>query len=122
MVYLYVGIAGFFGAILRYVISLVILYENVYFPYATLFVNLLGSFLFAILTSAVFEKFRLSSNIRIALTTGFFGSFTTFSALSIETVFLFQHGYLFSGIIYIFISLLGGWLMVYLGLLFGKRG
>lgn len=114
MVYFWVGIAGALGATLRYLLG-VTLYTNSSFPYATLITNLIGSFLLAWLTTQVFKKLDISSTTATAIGTGFVGSFTTFSTLSIETVQLFQKGDFLLGVFYIFVSLVGGLLMSRLG-------
>ena len=114
MVYLLVGIAGSLGAILRYLIGLS-LFTNSAFPYATLSINLIGSFLLAWLTTQFFKNTSISPVIATAIGTGFVGSFTTFSTLSVETVQLFQSGSIGLGILYVFVSLVGGMLMSRLG-------
>ena len=96
MVYLFVGIAGSLGAILRYLIG-ISLFTNSSFPYATLSINLIGSFLLAWLTTRFFKRTSLSPVIATAIGTGFVGSFTTFSTLSVETVQLFQRGAIRTG-------------------------
>ena len=114
MIYLFVGIAGSLGAILRYLIG-ISLFTNSSFPYATLSINLIGSFLLAWLTTRFFKRTSLSPVIATAIGTGFVGSFTTFSTLSVETVQLFQRGAIGLGVLYVFISIVGGLLMSRLG-------
>ena len=98
MVYLFVGIAGSLGAILRYLIG-ISLFTNSSFPYSTL----------------IIKRTSLSPAIATAIGTGFVGSFTTFSTLSVETVQLFQRGAIGLGVLYVFISIVGGLLMSRLG-------
>ena len=62
------------------------------FPYGTLTVNLLGSCLMGGLMYAGMEAAALSTTLRLALTTGVMGGFTTYSAFSYETLRLFQDG------------------------------
>lgn len=107
MIYIYIGLAGALGAILRYSIGILIMAEHV-FPYATLLVNLIGSFLLAWLNYGLFKRFHLDEKLKTAITTGFVGSFTTFSAVSVETVELFQNQSVLLGCIYILVSLIGG--------------
>ena len=114
MVYLLVGIAGSLGAILRYLIG-ISLFTNSAFPFATLCINLIGSFLLAWLTTHFFKQTSISPVITTAIGTGFVGSFTTFSTLSVETIQLFQSGSIGLGILYVFISIVGGMLMSQLG-------
>jgi len=62
------------------------------FPYGTLAVNLLGSFLLAGLMFAGVEAAAMPPNLRIALTTGVMGGFTTYSTFSYETMRYLQDG------------------------------
>jgi CrcB protein len=62
------------------------------FPYGTLAVNLLGSFLLAGLMFAGVESAAMPPNLRIALTTGAMGGFTTYSTFSYETMRYLQEG------------------------------
>lgn len=54
------------------------------FPYGTLFVNVLGSFIIGLLVEALAEKFNASLELRALMVTGFLGGFTTFSAFSLD--------------------------------------
>nr|WP_304214677.1 fluoride efflux transporter CrcB [Fredinandcohnia onubensis] len=115
MVYLLIGIAGFLGAILRYCIGFVLFDESAVFPFATLTVNLIGSFLLSWFTTALVERLSIPANLKAAIGTGFVGSFTTFSTLSVETVTLVKTEELFLAFIYIFASIIGGLIMSRLG-------
>lgn len=120
MIYLLVGIAGALGAILRYLIGSS-LFINTLFPFATLSINLVGSFLLAWLTTNLFKRFSISSSMKTAIGTGFVGSFTTFSTLSVETVELFKNERILIGILYILASIVGGILMSRLGFKVSKE-
>lgn len=121
MIYFFVGIAGALGAMLRYIIG-IIFFTNSSFPYATLFINLIGSFILAWLTYGLFKRISLSPEVKTAISTGFIGSFTTFSAVSVETVSLFQNGDALFGVLYIFLSIFGGLIMSQLGFSVCKGG
>ncbi|MCM3764518.1 fluoride efflux transporter CrcB [Neobacillus niacini] len=122
MIYIYVGIAGFFGALLRYLIGLGLAGENSVFPVATLTINLAGSFLLAWLTTVVLKKISLPDLIKTAIATGFVGSFTTFSTFSVETVELFREDQLFFAFAYVLLSFFGGLAMSRLGFRVRKGG
>lgn len=62
------------------------------FPFGTLAVNALGSFLVCALMQIALTTSLLSPTLRLALTTGVMGGFTTFSAFSYETLRLLQDG------------------------------
>lgn len=97
----YLGIYGFFGTISRYFLLSFftrILQLKSYF--SLLVVNTIGSFLIAYLIFYLFNKFSLNSNIKMYITVGFLGSFTTFSSFSMEVLrFLIDKEY-FLGIAY----------------------
>lgn len=115
MVYLFVGAAGFLGAALRYGIGVFLFHEGTVFPYATLTVNLLGSFLLAWLTTGLLMRFSWPAHVKTAIGTGFVGSFTTFSTLSVETVNLLLQGRIGLAFLYIAASIFGGLWMSRLG-------
>lgn len=113
---LLIGAAGAVGAILRTMIGLVIKT-----PFATLVVNLIGTFLLCFLVAGIIHKLSTDKSIQDAISTGFLGSFTTFSALSIETVLLFEDGHFLMGVLYVGISITGGILTGLLGFHFGGK-
>jgi CrcB protein len=62
------------------------------FPYGTLAVNALGSFLMGALMHIALSTESMSPTLRVALTTGVLGGFTTYSTFNYETLQLFQEG------------------------------
>lgn len=62
------------------------------FPFGTLIVNVLGSFLLGFLMHIGMSTEMLSPNARLALTTGVLGGFTTYSTFNYETTSLFRGG------------------------------
>jgi CrcB protein len=78
------------------------------FPVSTLTVNLLGCFLMGAVARYCFQHLWVPPEWRIALTIGFFGAFTTFSAFGWETVRLLEEAeWLYAGI-YMAASVFGG--------------
>lgn len=77
--------SGIGGALRFWISSLAQKFLPVYFPYGTLTVNLIGSFVLGILIFGFDEKQLLSTNIKLFLTVGLCGGFTTFSTFSFET-------------------------------------
>ena len=86
-----IALAGALGALARYGLGGWVHGLGGGFPWGTLVVNVLGSFLLG-LAFRTLEALAASTEIRHALTIGFLGSFTTFSAFSFETVELAQAG------------------------------
>lgn len=84
---------GAFGAALRYLLS-----NGVYvllgrdFPYGTLAVNVIGSFLMGLLTVILVERAEVDPLFKMAILVGFLGSFTTFSTFSMDTLSLINEG------------------------------
>lgn len=62
------------------------------FPLATLVINSLGSFLMGVLAEAFLMRGGESQSVRLFLTTGVLGGFTTFSTFSLDAVALYQRG------------------------------
>lgn len=60
------------------------------FPYGTLMVNVLGSFLISLLMGVALETTSIPVNLRLFLTTGVMGGFTTYSTFNYETLVLLQ--------------------------------
>ena len=77
------------------------------FPYGTLTVNMLGSFLLSVLMFAGLDTSTLSPTLRLALTTGAMGGFTTYSTFSYESMRYLQEGAVSTALINIFVTVLG---------------
>ncbi|MDB4077546.1 fluoride efflux transporter CrcB [Porticoccaceae bacterium] len=96
-----VAVGGAFGAVARYGISTWIFDSTSHkFPYATLSVNVLGSFVMGILFVLILEKGLLPPEWRGVLMIGFLGAFTTFSTFSLDALGLWQNGHLFLALVY----------------------
>ncbi len=117
---LYVGVGGFFGAVLRYWISgWVYQLTGTDFPYGTLVVNLIGAFLLGVFMAVTLQA-NISTAMRHLVAIGMLGAFTTFSTFSYETLQLLQHGELWRGLLNIGVSIIAGLIAVWLGMLLGR--
>jgi len=116
MIYIVVGIGGVVGALLRYYADHFIhtLWPST-FPFGTLLVNFLGCFALGWFLRQTSNKGNISPYIVKGIGTGLIGSFTTFSAFSVETVELLRNGLWLSGISYVLLSLWGGLGLAWLG-------
>ena len=96
-----VAIGGALGAMARYGVSTLVFDASTQrFPYATLSVNVLGSFLMGILFVLIVEKGLLPPEMRSILMVGFLGAFTTFSTFSLDALGLWQNGHLLLALVY----------------------
>jgi len=83
-----IGLGGFLGAILRFsIVGWVGRATTTAFPWGTLSVNILGSFLIGFLF-LYFQQSNLSPTQKALLITGLLGALTTFSTFSLDTVLL----------------------------------
>lgn len=120
--YIFIGIGGILGAILRYVIKGVQIYnyhENV--PLNTLIINITGSFVLALVLTVAFEVWKFDTAVRLGIATGFLGSYTTFSTLCKEIVNLIYQGDYFSAILYITVSTVIGLAAAYFGIVLARE-
>lgn len=66
------------------------------------------------------ERLTLSPELRLGLTTGFIGAFTTFSTFSVETINLLFGGLITSAIMYVLVSTIGGLIAVRAGTILAR--
>lgn len=85
------------------------------FPYGTLAVNLIGSFLVAVVMYAGVEAAVISPALRLTLTVGVIGGFTTYSTFSYETMAHLQSGAWGVAVVNVLISVFGCLLACLLG-------
>lgn len=96
---LYVGLGGMIGSVLRYGMNVYVpKILGTQFPFATLFVNVLGGVLIGFVMGLSQSNEKFSSDLRLFLTTGVAGGFTTFSAFGYETMNLLAPGTYWLGI------------------------
>jgi len=90
-----VGAGGAVGSVLRFVLSSAVArVAGTAFPYGTVLVNVIGSFLIGLLYVWLMERTGARPDLRAFLIVGVLGGFTTFSSLSLETVtLLMQQSY-----------------------------
>jgi len=121
MNYLIVSLGAALGGGLRYWVSNVVYkYLPATFPYGTMIVNVIGSFILGLLMFHFDQRELLSPNVKIFLTVGFCGGFTTFSSFSYETIVLFRDSQFSSGLLNIFLSLILSFAGLYLAYLISK--
>ncbi|OQY30055.1 MAG: chromosome condensation protein CrcB [Candidatus Cloacimonetes bacterium 4572_55] len=114
---LLVGMGGFFGAIMRYVVSdwIYQILRRPRFPYSTLGVNLIGCLLIGLLSGLAEERQIFSPEIRLLVFIGFLGSFTTFSTFGYEIFKFARDGQMLSSLANLTLHIVLGLLAVWLG-------
>jgi len=120
--YIFIGCGSFAGAALRYLakgIQICNYHGNV--PLNTLLINVLGALIIAFISTIAYEVWAFDSDVRLGLTTGLLGAFTTFSTLCKETVGLLQDGCYFSAISYMTISVMLGLASAYFGVVLARK-
>lgn len=121
MTVLAVAAAGAAGALARYAVSgWVTDRTSGAFPWGTLLVNATGSFLLGVVFAVLTERFLPHPTMRMAITVGFLGAYTTFSTYSLETVRLIEDGALALAAANALGSVVVALVAVYLGLIVGR--
>ena len=91
--FLAISVAAILGANLRYVLSRVAGREfGPVFPYGTLIINVLGSFIVGLFVTWTTERVLVDPRWRLLVVVGFCGSFTTFSSYAYESMAFFEQG------------------------------
>jgi len=90
------------------------------FPYGILLVNTIGCLLIGFLMAVFEDRFVVQPLLRIFLTIGVLGGFTTFSTFSYETISLFREGSTLVGLANIFFSVTGCLIATWIGTVIGK--
>lgn len=117
-----VATGGALGATARYLINVspvAGLFEK--FPFPTFLINVSGSFLIGFLLIICTEKFPVSEHFRLAITVGFIGAFTTFSAFELEIFDLVRGKYFAAAFVYFFLSVSVGFIGVSAGVWLAKN-
>ena len=103
---LLVAVGGAVGSLARYYVGLWSLkLAGPGFPWGTLSVNIVGSFLIGLLAELIARKWGGSVELRLLLITGFLGGFTTFSAFSLDAMALYEGGKAMAALIYMAASI-----------------
>jgi CrcB protein len=114
--YFSIALGGALGALLRHVVTTLAQSQlGDPFPWGTLTVNVIGSFLIGVLFQ-VFDEMTISTDVKLLLATGGLGAFTTFSTYSLETFRLIEGGKIELGLLNLAVSTVVGLTAVFLGI------
>ena len=103
--YIAIALGGTLGCWARF--GMTNLVQSIYgrdFPYATMSINVLGSFVMGFLFIETLERLTISPALRTGILTGFIGGYTTFSTFEMETFLLVEQGGRLKAIIYVVLS------------------
>jgi CrcB protein len=91
--FLVISVAAIVGANLRYLLSRLAAREfGPVFPYGTLGINIVGSFIVGFFVIWTRERVLIDPRWRLLVVVGFCGSFTTFSSYAFESIAFFEQG------------------------------
>lgn len=113
-----IGAGGAIGAVLRHFVGMLALKLAGYdFPWGTLTVNILGSFIMGVLVTYMALIWSPSQEMRAFLTVGLLGGFTTFSAFSLDVMTLWERGTQMAAMGYIMTSIILSILAMIIGMM-----
>lgn len=111
LTYIAIAIGGVFGCWARF--GQTNLVQTVYgrdFPYATLSINVIASFIMGFLFIETLERLTIPPALRTGILTGFIGGYSTFSTFEMETFLLADSGEYLKAILYVVLSVFLGFL------------
>jgi CrcB protein len=103
-----IAAGGALGTLARYGIERAVATDALGFPWATLWVNVIGSFVLGVVVTLVTERWPGDRWLRPLVAVGFCGGFTTFSTFAVEIDQRIRHGHTTTALIYLAASLLAG--------------
>jgi CrcB protein len=116
-----VALGGLVGSAARYWIGGVVQRtSNADFPWGTLAVNILGCFLIGLIMTLSLERGVVGANLRLSLTVGFCGGFTTMSTFGYETLALLRDGAIVAAVANSSLTVVLGLCAVWLGTLVAR--
>ena len=118
---LLVAVGGAAGSVARYLLSaLVQEHTQSTFPVGTMTVNVAGCLIIGFVTALAAEHGAISPGMKLILTTGFCGGFTTFSTFINETLTLGVHGAGATAVAYVAVSVVLGFIAAAAGMQLGR--
>lgn len=113
--YMYIGAGGFGGAVLRFAVKNLQLMNNSYDAFLNILAaNTLGCFFLGLFLSISFKMLGIDSDLKLGISTGLLGAFTTFSTLCKDTIVLAEKN-VYIAVGYMIISILLGFSAILLG-------
>lgn len=116
-----VAAGGALGALARYAISDAIHITPGSFPWATFWINVAGSLALGLLLLLLVERAPRQHTLRLFLTTGFLGAFTTFSTFAVDADVLAKDGHAGTAVVYVIASVAAGLAAAWVGIATARR-
>lgn len=121
MKYLVLGLGGFIGVNLRYLVQTWSAGRwGPDFPYGTLLINVIGSFILALFITLATTRLIVSPTLRLFVAVGLLGGFTTFSSFTVETLNLLQGGRWLPSVLYLLGNVVLGLLAAVAGIVLAR--
>ena len=116
---LMVGLGGFLGSVLRYLIGFIPIKESTTFPINTFIINILGAILISLIAFYINNTMHdvnasTLKNIILFLKVGVCGGFTTFSTFALETGDLIKNGNIEMAFLYVLLSVVLGVTVIFI--------
>ena len=117
----FLAIAGALGTLSRYSLGGLMQHlTGTAFPYGTLLINILGCLAIGFIMQVALNTDLIPANLRVVITIGFLGAFTTFSTFSYETMKFIEDGALVAAMTNIAANVGLGLLGTFCGMFLGK--
>jgi CrcB protein len=115
------ALGGAIGSVLRYLVGVFsVRWFGPSFPWGTLAVNIVGSFIIGLSVEMIARRLNASMELRVFIVTGIIGGFTTWSSFSLDTMVLFERGAITAAAAYVIGSLVVSFAAVFAGLALGR--
>ena len=123
MTLVYIALAGAAGSVARYLLAQGVqrvVASHTQVPVGTLAVNVIGAFAIGVVMAVFAARGELDSRVRIAISVGFLGGFTTYSAFAYETVTLLESDRVGTAALYVAATLFVAGAAAFGGILVGR--
>ncbi len=119
---LVVAAGGAVGAVARYLVYvLASQFLGTGFPFGTLIVNIVGSFIMGVLVEGMALAWTIGEQMRLFFAVGVLGAFTTFSTFSLDVGLLYERGKIALIALYVSVSVIGSIGALFLGMYLMRR-
>ena len=115
-----IAVGGAIGTISRFGLNQLFLDQNGGNTISTFIANSTGSFILGFLIAYISLKPEWPPEIKLFLSIGILASYTTFSTLTVSTIYMIENGEIIKALIHVSGSILVGLIAAYLGIILGR--